>query len=202
MKWLYRLKEALQGGPSDKEKLKAIVHQHAVSDFLQRNPEFQVISFNYPFTSCTFVDARKVFESDENEQDEDKKFMLFLNNDYDYGIDWEKWWKDKGAKVVTEKYWQLVPQLNNPFYKNSKIDHKYKSTPNKVSSCIKKEGVFSWRRVSEEGFIKIDKKDVDEPSQKIMVIVQPGREGILVGNTKWQADVFVPSHEIQDFWNY
>ena len=61
---------------------------------------------------------------------------------------------------------------------------------------------FSWRRVSEERFIKINKENIDESSQKIMVIVQPGREGILVGNTKWQADVFIPSHEIQDFWKY
>lgn len=62
---------------------------------------------------------------------------------------------------------------------------------------------FSWRRVSEEHFIKINKENVDESSQKIMVIVQPGYEGILVGSTKWQADeVFIPSHEIQDFWKY
>jgi hypothetical protein len=199
MKWIYRLKDALQVPPSDKEKLKAIVHEHAVSDFLQRNPEFEVKSHHYPFTSCTFVDARGVFESDED------NFMLFLNTDYYDISEWERrysHWEDKGAKVVTIKYWQLIPQLENPFYKTSKINRKDKSTPKKISSYTKKGEIFSWRRVSEEHFIKTNKRDDDEPSQKIMVIVQPGREGILVGNTKWQADVFIPSHEIQDFWKY
>jgi hypothetical protein len=114
MTWMGRLKDALKIPMSEKEKLKKIICERAIDDFLEENPDFEVRSHGYPFHAYTMVDLRPIAKDLDCL---DKRYGIYLHGIYEPDVMNEiiQSMEDRGLRVCRQDFNFDYPRIINPF---------------------------------------------------------------------------------------
>lgn len=115
-KFIRAIRESLKMPPSEKEQLQQVICEHALSDFLKENPEYEVRWNHMPFVSYTLVDAKKL----PNREEDEKRFLVYLHGEYE-GTK-ERCYKlilnsmiEEGAIAKFETFDPKYPKIHNLF---------------------------------------------------------------------------------------
>jgi hypothetical protein len=112
MTWMGRLKDALKIPVSQKEKLKKIICERAIDDFLGENPDFEVRGHSYPFHAYTMVDLRPIAQGRD-----EMVYGIYLHGIYEPEVMNEMFqrMKDRGCRVCRQDFNYDYPRIINPF---------------------------------------------------------------------------------------